>query len=128
MNIQFSGKTALVTGAAHGFGRAIAQALAARGAKVWICDLLPEELAETVQACREAGGDCTARTVNVTDRDAVGALVAEAGPIDILVNNAGGVLGQVGDRSKRSHRSSGRRSLMSTSQPRSIVRRQWRPA
>ena len=96
MNIQFSGKTALVTGAAHGFGRAIAQALAARGAKVWVCDLLPEELAETVRVCREAGGDCTARTVNVTDRDAVGALVAEAGQIDILVNNAGGVLGQVG--------------------------------
>ncbi len=96
MNIQFSGKTALVTGAAHGFGRAIAQALAARGAKVWVCDLLPEELAETVQICQEAGGDCTARTVNVTDRDAVGALVAEAGQIDILVNNAGGVLGQVG--------------------------------
>ncbi len=96
MNIQFSGKTALVTGAAHGFGRAIAQALAARGAKVWVCDLLPEELAETVRMCQEAGGDCTARTVNVTDRDAVGALVAEAGQIDILVNNAGGVLGQVG--------------------------------
>lgn len=96
MNIHFLGKTALVTGAAHGFGRAIAQALAARGAKVWVCDLLPEELAETVQICQEAGGDCTARTVNVTDRDAVGALVAEAGQIDILVNNAGGVLGQVG--------------------------------
>ena len=96
MNIQFSGKTALVTGAAHGFGRAIALALAARGAKVWVCDLLPEELAETVRMCQEAGGDCTARTVNVTDRDAVGALVAEAGQIDILVNNAGGVLGQVG--------------------------------
>ena len=96
MNIQFSGKTALVTGAAQGFGRAIAQALTARVAKVWVCDLLAEELAETVRMCREAGGDCTARTVNVTDREAVGALVAEAGPIDILVNNAGGVLGQVG--------------------------------
>ena len=96
MNIHLSGKPAPVTGAAHGFGRAIAQALAARGAKVWVCDLLPEELAETVRMCQEAGGDCTARTVNVTDRDAVGALVAEAGQIDILVNNAGGVLGQVG--------------------------------
>lgn len=96
MNIQFHNKTALVTGAAHGFGRAIAMAFAERGANVWACDLLGDELLETQRLCREVGGSCEVRTVNVTDHDAVTALVAAAGQIDILVNNAGGVLGQVG--------------------------------
>jgi 3-oxoacyl-[acyl-carrier protein] reductase len=100
MNIRFDGKTALVTGAAHGFGRAISVALAARGAHVWACDLLGDELHDTQQQCREAGGDCSVRVVNITDKLAVDALVAEAaaatGRVDILVNNAGGVLGQVG--------------------------------
>lgn len=96
MNIQFHNKTVLVTGAAHGFGRAIAVAFAQRGATVWGCDLLGDELAETQRLCRAVGVDCEVRTVDVTDRDAIGRLVAEAGQIDILVNNAGGVLGQVG--------------------------------
>ena len=102
MNIDFPNKTVIVTGAAHGFGRAIALAFAQRGANVWACDLLADELAETRQRCLDAGGRCTVRTVDVTDRDAVFAFVREAeasaasGHIDVLVNNAGGVLGQVG--------------------------------
>ena len=100
MNIEFSGKTALVTGAAHGFGRAISAAFAARGAHVWACDLLSDELLETQRLCRADGGTCSVRTVNVCDKPAVEALIAEAstatGRVDILVNNAGGVLGQVG--------------------------------
>ncbi len=100
MNIEFSGKTVIVTGAAHGFGRAIALGFAQRGAQVWACDLLKDELAETQQLCTEAGGRCEVRAVDITDRDAVFAFVAEAsaatGRVDILVNNAGGVLGQVG--------------------------------
>ena len=97
MTQDFTGRTVIVTGAAHGFGRAIAAAFAGRGAKVWACDVLAEELAETG---RLIGPQGAVRAVDVTDRAAVQALVAEAeaatGAIDVLVNNAGGVLGQVG--------------------------------
>ncbi len=95
-----AGRTAVVTGAAHGFGRAIAVALAARGARVWACDVLADELPETRRLCEAAGGACAVRAVDVRDKGAVDAFVAEAaaatGRVDILVNNAGGVLGQVG--------------------------------
>ena len=93
MTITFEGKTVIVTGAAHGFGRAICLAFAERGATVWGCDVLEVELAETKRLCGES---CHTRVVDITDKAAVEAFVAEAGDVDILVNNAGGVLGQVG--------------------------------
>lgn len=116
MNIEFEGRTVVVTGAAHGFGREIAHRFAALGARVWACDVLEEELAETEAL---ADGWCRTRVVDVSDRDAVQAFVAEvegsgegsssdrgadsdegggpgAAAVDVLVNNAGGVLGQVG--------------------------------
>ncbi len=100
MHIEFSGKTALVTGAAHGFGRQISLELARRGAHVWACDVLADELAETRRLCAEAGGACEVRMVDITDREQVFAFASEAsqvsGRVDILINNAGGVLGQVG--------------------------------
>ena len=100
MNIQFEGKAVVVTGAAHGFGRAISRAFASRGASVWACDVIEDELAETQQLCREAGGACEIGLVNVRERAAVFAFVERAlaseGAIQILVNNAGGVQGQVG--------------------------------
>jgi len=100
MNIGFEGQTAIVTGAAHGFGRAIALAFAGRGATVWACDVLDTGLAETERLCREAGGACQTRRVNVRRRDAIFAFVEEVlaatGAVHILVNNAGGVQGQVG--------------------------------
>ncbi len=96
MNVSFEGRTALVTGAAHGIGRAIARAFAARGATVFACDVLGDELGETERLCRDAGGSCTARVVDVTDKRAVEAFAAQAGDVHILVNDAGGVLGQVG--------------------------------
>jgi 3-oxoacyl-[acyl-carrier protein] reductase len=100
MNIAFSGKTGIVTGAAHGFGRAISLALAARGANVWACDVVGDEVLETERLCVAAGGSCVARVVDVTDKTAVigfvGDVLDKTGRIDVLVNNAGGVLGQVG--------------------------------
>ncbi|MBA2627546.1 MAG: SDR family NAD(P)-dependent oxidoreductase, partial [Gemmatimonadales bacterium] len=100
MKLDFTGRTTLVTGAAHGFGRAISLAFAKGGAAVWACDVIADELAETRRLCEAAGGDCTVGTVDVRDKSAVDRFVADAsnsaGCVDVLVNNAGGVLGQVG--------------------------------
>lgn len=93
MNITFAGRTALITGAAHGFGRAIALAFQANGARVLACDVNTEGLAET---SRLSGGTLETFPLDVGNRDAVHAAIAAAGPIDIVVNNAGGVRGQVG--------------------------------
>jgi 3-oxoacyl-[acyl-carrier protein] reductase len=100
MNFDFKGKTAIVSGAAHGFGRAISVAFAERGARVWAIDIVANELADTERRCIEVGGRCTSRVVDITRPDAVKALMEEIsrsdGQVDILVNNAGGVLGQIG--------------------------------
>jgi 3-oxoacyl-[acyl-carrier protein] reductase len=100
MQLDFRDKTVIVTGAAHGFGRAIALAFAQRNAQVWACDIIAAELAETQQLCQQAGGTCHIETVDVTNREAVFAFVRavmrETAQVNILVNNAGGVLGQVG--------------------------------
>jgi 3-oxoacyl-[acyl-carrier protein] reductase len=94
MNLDLTGKTALITGAGGGLGRAITLRLAACGASVWACDLNAETAAATAEA---AGGAARARKVDVTDLSAVRALVAEVdrecGHVDVLVNNAGGGLG-----------------------------------
>ncbi len=100
MEFDFSGKTIIVTGAAHGFGRAISLAFARRGGSVWACDVLREELLETERLALAHDGVCATRIVDVRDKNAVDAFVEEAAAasnrVDVLVNNAGGVLGQVG--------------------------------
>jgi 3-oxoacyl-[acyl-carrier protein] reductase len=97
MNITFEGRTVLVTGAGHGFGRAITLAFADRGAHVIACDINKDSLEET----RFLGnGRCETLVCDVADRAAVHDMVArieEGGQsVDILVNNAGGVRGQIG--------------------------------
>jgi NAD(P)-dependent dehydrogenase (short-subunit alcohol dehydrogenase family) len=84
------GRTAIVSGAGRGFGRAIAERLAVEGAKV---ALLARSREQIEQAAREIGGAAIALPCDVTDPAAVDAMASEAenrlGPIDILVSNAG---------------------------------------
>jgi 3-oxoacyl-[acyl-carrier protein] reductase len=94
------GQVAIVTGAAHGIGRAIAVELARAGAALWVCDVLAADLDETRRAVAgAAGGRAEAAVVDVADAAAVGAFVARVvsteGRVDVLVNTAGGVAGQV---------------------------------
>ena len=94
MSDRFVNHHVLVTGAAHGFGRAITLAFAAEGATVLACDLIEDELAETV---RLAGPKCRAYQLDVTDAAAISKVMRGVGEVvDILVNNAGGVRGQAG--------------------------------
>jgi len=80
MTDRLKGKTALVTAAGQGIGRAIAEAFAAEGAKVWATDLDREKL---------AGLAAEMRQLDVLSNEAVAALARETGPVDILVNAAG---------------------------------------
>ena len=86
--MQLDGKTAIVTGAASGFGAGIARAFAAEGARVMVADLNGDRAQDVAD---EIGG--TACTVDVADGVSVQAMVNAAmgtfGHVDILVNNAG---------------------------------------
>ena len=93
MAMSLAGKTAIVTGAAQGIGRAIAEALAGAGADVAVADLDPGRSQETVAAITKMGRRALNIKVNVADwNDAkamVDQVVKEWGKVDILVNNAG---------------------------------------
>ncbi len=91
---DLTGKLAVVTGAKRGLGRAMAEALAAAGADIiGVSATLEPEGSEVAHAVESLGREFSARTVDFSDRAAVGALGAELAamerPVDILVNNAG---------------------------------------
>ena len=90
-SFNLKGKTALVTGAAQGLGREIAQALAKSGAALVLSDIqYPEDTAEAID---KAGAPWLAVQADISDEDQVLGMVersaAEYGKVDILVNNAG---------------------------------------
>ena len=90
---SLEGKIALVTGASYGIGFAIATGFADAGAKIVFNDINQELVDKGIAAYKEKGIDAKGYVCDVTDEDAVNAMVAkieeEVGVIDILVNNAG---------------------------------------
>ena len=91
--MKFDGKTAIVTGAANGLGKATAMKLAEAGAKVAIVDISKEKLEEVSNSIRANGGEVLAFAVDITKKDDVKKVVAEIiasfGHVDILINCAG---------------------------------------
>jgi NAD(P)-dependent dehydrogenase (short-subunit alcohol dehydrogenase family) len=96
------GRSALITGAGRGIGRAIARRLAAEGARLTLVARTRPQLEETVEQLRRAGGEAQAIAADVASpaavEAAVGAAAARFGPVEILVNNAGipGPYGPIG--------------------------------
>jgi 3-oxoacyl-[acyl-carrier protein] reductase len=90
---DLEGKAALVTGAARGIGRAIAEALADRGADLFCVDLTKEGAEQGAAACRAKGVRAVAHGADVSASAAcdaaVAACIAELGKVDVLVNCAG---------------------------------------
>ena len=90
---DLSGRTALITGSSRGLGRAMAEGLAAAGARVLVNGVDAARVEATVQAMREAGHRADAAAFDVTDEAAILAAFADFDArgiaIDILVNNAG---------------------------------------
>ncbi|MDF0677107.1 MAG: 3-oxoacyl-[acyl-carrier-protein] reductase [Nitrospira sp.] len=91
--MSLQGKTAIVTGAAQGIGRAIAECLAQAGADVAVADLDAGRSVETVASVEKLGRKALNIKVNVADANETKAMVEQVlktwGKVDILVNNAG---------------------------------------
>lgn len=87
-----SGKVIIVTGAASGFGRLVAETTAARGARL-VCVDVAEDVVDLVESIRSNNGEAIACLADVTDGDAMAGVAAEAvdryQTIDVMVNNAG---------------------------------------
>ena len=92
-------RTAIVTGASRGIGRAISLAFAREGARLFLAARTEPELIETASACQEAGGTAKVVVTDVSNPGQVQHLVEkaiqEAGGVDVLVNSAG-IYGPIG--------------------------------
>ncbi|HVU01642.1 MAG TPA: SDR family NAD(P)-dependent oxidoreductase [Polyangiaceae bacterium] len=90
---RLDGRTAVVTGAASGIGRALAEALAEAGAHLAICDVNEKALEETAERVRARGRRVSTHVADVSNRARMEALPAEVlashGGVHVLVNNAG---------------------------------------
>ncbi|MEZ3184460.1 SDR family oxidoreductase [Pseudomonas sp. LM13] len=91
--MQLQDKVIIVTGGGQGLGRAMAEYLASKGARLALVDLNQERLDEAVAACKAAGGEARAYLCNVANEEQVSDMVTRAaedfGGLHGLVNNAG---------------------------------------
>lgn len=91
--MQLKDSVIIITGGGQGLGRAMAEYLAGRGARLALVDLDQQRLDEAVAACKSAGGDARAYICNVANEDQVSNMVSQVagdfGTINGLINNAG---------------------------------------
>lgn len=91
--MQLKDKVIIVTGGGQGLGRAMAELLASRGARLALVDLNPDTLAQALQACQALGSEARSYICNVADEAQVEAMVSQVasdfGALHGLVNNAG---------------------------------------
>jgi 3-oxoacyl-[acyl-carrier protein] reductase len=93
-SVLLTDRVAVITGVGRGVGQATALLFGRLGAKLAVCERVPETLAETEKQLAEIGGPVLSRQLDVRNREAVEQFLAdvkaEYGRVDILVNNAGG--------------------------------------
>ncbi|MGV3654369.1 MAG: beta-ketoacyl-ACP reductase [Noviherbaspirillum sp.] len=93
MDLQLTGKVAVITGSGRGIGYASALAMAQEGARIVITDINTESVQQAVASLKKAGHAAIGVVLDVCDNEQVGAMAEQAirefGSIDILVNNAG---------------------------------------
>lgn len=91
--VNLKGKTALVTGASRGIGKAVSLALATAGVNIMAAARSEASLQQVIEQTKELGNGCLHMAADLSDKEAPGILVAETirqlGRLDILINNAG---------------------------------------